>query len=161
MSQLEGFVLLGAYLTGTWMLGLMPASYYTFDHSDGVHGSIQWPLVAASLILQDAFQYAMHRLEHVPVLYKYTHKPHHKFTNPSWFDAFNGSVSDTVCMILIPLYLSTAVCLTSANVWTYMAFGSSYAAWLTMIHTEVVLPWDGIFRRLGLGTAGDHHVHHK
>lgn len=42
-----------------------------------------------------------------------------------------------------------------------MAFGSLYANWLTLIHSEYALPWDGIFRLLGFGTPGDHHVHHK
>ena len=32
-----------------------------------------------------------------------SHKPHHRFLNPKLFDAFDGSVTDTVCMILIPL----------------------------------------------------------
>ena len=30
-----------------------------------------------------------------------------------------------------------------------------------MIHSEVHNPWDRAFRRLGLGTAADHHVHHR
>lgn len=47
------------------------------------------------------------------------------------------------------------------NVWTYMAFGSLYANWLTLIHSEWAHPWDPAFRALGLGTAADHHVHHK
>ena len=42
-----------------------------------------------------------------------------------------------------------------------MAFGSSYACWLTLIHSEYVFPWDDIFRKLGFGTPADHHVHHK
>ena len=42
-----------------------------------------------------------------------------------------------------------------------MAFGSSYANWLTLIHSEVAFPWEPMFRRFGLGTAADHHVHHK
>ena len=42
-----------------------------------------------------------------------------------------------------------------------MAFGSIYANWLTLIHSEYPLPWDKFFRKFGLGTPGDHHVHHK
>jgi hypothetical protein len=29
--------------------------------------------------------------------------------------------------------------------WTYMAFESTYASWLTLIHFEYVFPWDAIF----------------
>lgn len=156
LSQPEGFVLLVAYLSVTWVLDLMPKSYYSFE------GSIQWGNLFACLVTQDGIQYGMHMLEHrlSPTIYQKSHKPHHRFTNPRMFDAFNGSLTDTILMILIPLF-STANIIRGCNVWTYMAFGSMYANWLTMIHSEYALPWDGVFRRLGLGTAGDHHVHHK
>jgi len=155
LSQPEGFVLLGLYLSGTWMFRLIPSSYYSF------HGGIQWCNVALCLVLQDFIQYLMHCVEHVasPTFYRYSHKPHHRFTNPKLFDAFNGSPTDTICMILIPLYI-TAWCI-NCNVWTYMAFGSVYANWLTLIHSEFPYPWDKLFRLFGLGTPGDHHIHHK
>ena len=156
LAQPEGFVLLGLYLAVTWMFHLMPPSYYSFE------GTIQWKETLACLILQDGFQFVMHRLEHIasPWFYQMSHKPHHKFTNPRLFDAFNGSMTDTICMILIPLYC-TAMIVRTANVWSYMAFGSLYANWLTMIHSEYAFPWDALFRTVGLGTPGDHHVHHK
>ena len=75
------------------------------------------------------------------------------------WDAFNGSLYDTVCMILLPLMLTAR--LVDANVWSYMAFGSLYSCWLTLIHSEYVNPWDECFRFVGFGTAADHHVHHK
>lgn len=156
LAQPEGFFLLATYLSVTWMFHLMPNSYYSFQ------GGIQWKEVALCLILQDGIQYVMHRLEHVvsPAFYQKSHKPHHRFTNPRMFDAFNGSPTDTICMILIPLYI-TANLVRTCNVWTYMAFGSMYANWLTLIHSEYVLPWDGVFRKFGFGTPADHHVHHK
>lgn len=156
LFQPEGFVLLGVYLSSTWMFHLMPNSYYSFE------GSIQWRETFLCLVLQDGFQYTMHRLEHAlsPYLYKLSHKPHHRFINPRMFDAFHGSMADTILMILTPLYL-TANVMRTCNVWTYMAFGSTYACWLTLIHSEYVLPWDGLFRRLGFGTPADHHVHHS
>ena len=103
----------------------------------------------------------MHLVEHNahPLLYKQSHKPHHRFTNPKMFDAFNGSPTDTLLMILIPLAVTARI--VPANVWSYMAFGSLYANWLTLIHSEYSHPWDKVFRVIGFGTAGDHHVHHK
>jgi len=155
VAQPEGFVLLAGYLSFTWMLHLMPASYYSFE------GGIQYKEVAICLVLQDGIQYVMHRLEHdvSAAFYQASHKPHHRFINPRLFDAFNGSLLDTLCMIIIPLYI-TANLIRTANVWSYMAFGSSYACWLTLIHSEYIFPWDAAFRKLGLGTPGDHHVHH-
>jgi sterol desaturase/sphingolipid hydroxylase (fatty acid hydroxylase superfamily) len=156
ISQPEGFVLIGGYLTVTWMLNLMPHSYYSFE------GTIQWKELFFCLVLQDGIQCMMHVLEHIvsPAFYQMSHKPHHRFTNPRLFDAFNGSLADTFCMITVPLFI-TAQIMRTCNVWTYMAFGSSYASWLTLIHSEYVFPWDAIFRRLGFGTPADHHVHHK
>jgi len=156
LAQPEGFVLLALYLSITWMFNLMPESYYSFK------GTIQFRETFMCLVLQDGIQYAMHRLEHVVSMdfYRISHKPHHRFTNPRLFDAFNGSLPDTIIMILIPLF-STAHLVRTCNVWSYMAFGSLYANWLTLIHSEYVLPWDGVFRFLGMGTPGDHHVHHK
>lgn len=155
LAQPEGFVMLGGYLISTWMFGLMPATYYSFA------GGIKWGHVAAQLLIVDALQCVMHRLEHVvdPRFYQASHKPHHRFTNPKLFDAFNGSPADTFFMILVPLLITAH--LVHTNVWSYMTFGSLYANWLCLIHSEFVLPWDGVFRALGLGTAADHHVHHK
>jgi sterol desaturase/sphingolipid hydroxylase (fatty acid hydroxylase superfamily) len=156
ISQPEGFVLLVGYLAVTWMLHWMPASYYSFE------GTIQWDKLFLCLVLQDGIQYTMHLLEHIvsPKFYQLSHKPHHRFTNPRLFDAFNGSLTDTFCMIIIPLYL-TANIVRTCNVWTYMAFGSMYACWLTLIHSEYTFVWDAVFRKLGFGTPADHHVHHK
>jgi len=155
LSQPEGFVMLGLYLSGTWMFNLMPSSYYSFE------GGIQWELVALQLLLQDGVQYGMHMLEHraSAAVYKVSHKPHHRFTNPKLFDAFNGSPADTFLMILVPLFI-TANIVRTANVWSYMAFGSLYANWLTLIHSEHAHIWDRCFRKLGWGTAADHHIHH-
>lgn len=156
LAQPGGFLLLGLYLTITWVYNLLPESYYQFS------GSIQYTTVFQCLMVQDFVQYLMHRMEHIshPKVYRISHKPHHKFTNPKLFDAFDGSVPDTAIMILLPLFVTAHIC-RDANVWTYMAFGSTYANWLTLIHSEVAFPWEPLFRRLGFGTAADHHVHHK
>jgi len=155
LAQPEGFALIGGYLIGTWMLGWMPPSYYSFA------GGINWFHVAAQLLLQDFFQYLMHFGEHKihPWIYKQSHKPHHRFTNPRLFDAFDGSLTDTAAMILVPFIIVAR--LVPANVWSYMTFGTLYANWLVLIHSEYSHPWDSIFRCLGLGTAADHHVHHR
>eukprot|EP00928_Gymnodinium_smaydae_P066063 TRINITY_DN4910_c0_g1_i1.p1 TRINITY_DN4910_c0_g1~~TRINITY_DN4910_c0_g1_i1.p1 ORF type:complete len:406 (+),score=73.10 TRINITY_DN4910_c0_g1_i1:101-1219(+) len=155
LAQPEGFALIGGYLVGSWMLGWMPASYYSFE------GGINWGHVAAQLVLQDGFQYVMHYGEHKisAWIYRKSHKPHHRFTNPRLFDAFDGSLTDTTLMIIVPFLIVKRI--VHANVWSYMAFGSLYANWLVLIHSEYKHPWDTLFRWLGFGTAADHHVHHK
>lgn len=161
LSNPEGFVLLGGYLSGTWMFGLMPASYY-----------LLWETrpslldVVLQLLINDLYQTLAHLAEHqIKSIYKKAHKPHHKHTSPRLFDAFDGDFLDTVFMILIPLY---STCLTLAyllgrdvSVWSYMIFGSIYANYLCLIHSEYEHPWDPLFMKLGIGTPADHHVHHK
>jgi len=155
LAQPEGFMLIGSYLIGTWMLGWMPSSYYSFA------GGINWKHVAAQLLLQDALQFFMHWGEHKisKWVYRQSHKPHHRFTNPRLFDAFDGSLVDTSLMIIVPFIIVARV--VPANVWSYMTFGSLYANWLVLIHSEYAHPWDSLFRTLGFGTAADHHVHHR
>eukprot|EP00913_Durusdinium_trenchii_P020836 g19575.t1 len=141
----EGFGLLGSYLIGTWMLGWMPSSYYSFA------GGINWKHVAAQLLLQDLIQCIMHYGEHKisTWVYQNSHKPHHRFTNPRLFDAFDGSLVDTICMILVPLVIVAR--LVPANVWSYMTFGTLYANWLVLIHSEFVHPWDEVRPARGAG----------
>ena len=155
LSQPEGFVLIGGYLAVTWLLRLMPHSYYSFE------GGVDWAKVLGCLMLQDCLQYGMHRVEHKAsaAVYKASHKPHHRFTNPRLFDAFDGSLPDTLIMIVGPLYATAN--LIHCNVWTYMAFGSLYANWLCLIHSETHHLWDPVFALIKFGTAADHHVHHK
>jgi len=155
LSQPEGFALIGGYLIGTWMLGLMPQSYYRFE------GGINFWHVLAQLLLQDALQYAMHIGEHFVSswVYRKTHKPHHKHTNPIFYNAFDGSLGDTTLMIIIPFACVARI--VPANVWSYMMFGTLYANWLVLIHCEFGHAWDGLFAKIGFGTAADHHVHHK
>ncbi len=66
---------------------------------------------------------------------------------------------DTISLILIPLFLTHQVC-RSVNNWTFIAFGTLYAAQFTLIHCEYVHPWDWLFEMVGIGTAEDHSVHH-
>ena len=73
--------------------------------------------------------------------------------------AFNGSLADTTLMIVVPFFVTAAV--VHCNVWSYMAFGSLYANWLVLIHSEIPHIWDGVFHAIGFGTAEDHHIHHK
>ena len=155
LAQPEGFGLIGGYLSVTWLLRLMPHSYYSFE------GGIDWLKVFLCLLSVDGFQYCTHRLEHKlsKAVYRASHEPHHQFTNPRLFDAFNGSPTDTILMILGPLYATAN--LVHCNVWTYMAFGSVYANWLCLIHSETHHFWDPLFDLLKFGTAADHHVHHK
>merc|ERR1712070_1200980 len=133
----------------------MPQSYYSFK------GGIQWRLVFLQLLVQDCVQYFMHLIEHnaSKELYRVSHKPHHRFTNPRLFDAFNGSLTDTALMIIAPFFVTAAV--VRCNVWSYMAFGSLYANWLVLIHSEIPHSWDGLFHAIGFGTAEGHHIHHK
>jgi sterol desaturase/sphingolipid hydroxylase (fatty acid hydroxylase superfamily) len=150
----EGFLLLGSYLCFTWMFRIMPESYYSYK------GGISLSQFLQQLVLTDFLQTLMHLAEHhvSPRLYQLSHKPHHRFISPKLFDAFDGSLCDTFLMILVPLALTAQV--VHCNVWTYMLFGSVYAAFLTLIHSEFEHVWDPFFKKFKIGTPSDHHVHH-
>lgn len=141
----EGFVLLVSYLTITWMFEMLPQSYYQWDIPfSGLR-------VVGQLLIADFLQYVMHIMEHCvsSAFYRWSHKPHHHITSPQLTDSFDGSLVDTLVMILIPLLITAQ--LIHASVWEYMAFGSLYSSMLCLIHTEFTNPWDPIFRKIGLG----------
>lgn len=157
LLNLGGIVMMVVYLIASWMFDVMPCSYYSFE------GGVRWWMVGAQICSQDLLMFLAHYFEHKgplgPAFYKKSHKPHHRFINPRLFDAFDGSVPDTFFMILVPIAITAQ--LLHANVWEYMLFGALWSGWLCLIHSEVHHPWDGAFRLLGLGTAADHHVHHR
>lgn len=148
----EGLATLGVYLVASWRA--LPASYRG-------GGPLQWHAVLAQLVVVDALQYGAHRLEHAaPRLYRAAHKPHHAVHDPVLFDAYAGSVLDTLVMVVLPLFLTSQL-VRFATVWSYAAFGSLYANQLLLIHSEYEHAWDPVARLVGLGTARDHHQHHR
>lgn len=150
VTKVEGFLLLGGYLISSWFF--MPITY----HSSA--GGIQWGYVALQLLVQDSIQYIVHVCEHRAEIYRF-HKAHHRYINPTFFIAFHGSIADTFFMIIIPLAITAHI--VPANMWSYMTFGTIYANWLVIIHSEYEHPWDSLFKRIGFGTSADHHIHHK
>jgi sterol desaturase/sphingolipid hydroxylase (fatty acid hydroxylase superfamily) len=154
LSEPEGLLLLILYLMVSWNHKWLPQSYYD------TNSSVQWIDVGRQLLVQDGLQYICHRIEHaIPLLYKLTHKKHHFFTNPNLFDSFQGSILDTSFMVIMPLYVTSHIIHTNTE--SYIVFGTIYSSWLTLIHSEFVHIWDPYLSKLGIGTAADHHVHHK
>lgn len=137
-----------------WVFGWFPSSYYDLE------GRINWFQVLLQFAVVDFFTYLMHRIEHhFPDLYKYSHKAHHVWINPRLYNAFNGSVPDTVGLILVPLFFTNQLC-RYVNNWTFIAFGTLYASQFTLIHCEFKHPWDPLLQFFGFGTAEDHSMHH-
>ena len=154
VSNIEGLFLLGVYLSVTYLMNWMSLSYYSFK------GGIIWKDVWFQLLLQDFLQYIVHRLEHkFSFLYKHMHKQHHQYKSPKLFDAFSGSIYDTLLMIIIPLFMVSRIIHT--NVWSYAAFGTIYSSWLMLIHSEYRHPWDPLFEKIGFGTSSNHFQHHQ
>mmetsp|Transcript_5516 Transcript_5516/g.9928 ORF Transcript_5516/g.9928 Transcript_5516/m.9928 type:complete len:341 (-) Transcript_5516:31-1053(-) len=154
LSNVSAFLLLGVYLSATWMLNLMPESYYDFE------SPAQLWKVAASLFVVDAFTFVNHVAEHsFSRLYRISHKPHHRFVSPALLDAFDGSLIDTLGLILFPLFATAH--LVSLNNMEYIIFGTVYSSHFAMIHSEYENPQlDWLFEKLYINTAQDHHVHH-
>lgn len=155
VAKPSSLFMIGAYLILTWVLKLMPTSYYRETDC------VDWSHVVAQLLVVDVFTYINHRAEHVLVpLYISSHKPHHRFTNPNVFDAFDGSVADTLVLILLPLFATSQLC-TFVSCWSYVAFGFVYSTHFMLIHSEWACPFDNLASKLGIYVASDHHVHHS
>lgn len=152
----SSFALLIAYLSLIWKASAQPESYYDEDIA-----KLRWSHVLAQLVVVDAFTYINHLAEHsLAELYRLSHKPHHRFTSPELFDAFDGSFLDTLLIILLPLF-ATCRLLAFVNAWSYIAFGFVYSVHFMMIHSERPHPFDELIRsRFGVYTAVDHHLHH-
>ncbi len=152
-SNPGAFLLLLPYLSLTWMFRLMPESYYVYETK------ISWFNVFAQLFVVDFFTFVLHVAEHaLPEIYILGHKPHHKFTKPRLFDAFDGSLPDTIALILFPLY-TTAQLLHVGN-WDYVAFGVIYSSHFMMIHSEFSHSYEDVLSWFFVNTSQDHHVHH-
>jgi len=150
----ESFLLVFAYLALTWMLRLNPASYYD------VTAPLNWLHVLVQFLVVDFSIYWAHIAEHAwPPYYQRSHKNHHVFLRPKLYNAFNGSITDTLTLILLPLFITLQVCRFVSTA-SFVAFGTLYASQFTLIHCEFEHPWDRFFRLLGVGTAFDHQVHH-
>jgi hypothetical protein len=154
LSQPEGFLMLSCYLAGTWLLHIMPESYYNIE------SHVNWLHVMLQLLLTDFLMFVMHRTNHrIKTLWRVAHQPHHRWRSPKLSNAFNGSVCDTLFMILVPLVVTAQVL--HVECWSYIAFGTIYSTWLCLIHAEWRHPWDKAFSLIGFGTPSDHHVHHR
>lgn len=152
--NIEGFALLGGYLSLLWLNNFFPESYYSS------RGYISLYKLTSMLLVQDFMQYWMHRLEHkYSNIYKITHSKHHLYIHPTIYDSFSGSIGDTIFMILIPLTVTTQII--KCNLWTFIAFGTIYSNTLTLIHSREKHNWEDIFRYIGIGTSIDHQIHHK
>lgn len=153
-SQLEGIFLLSLYLSISWYYYWLPTSYYFLDPP------INWYHVFCQLIVQDAGQYIVHRIEHYfKPLYRLGHKHHHKHIHPQWFNSFEGSICDTICMVIIPLVVTSNIVYT-VNTKSYIAFGVIYSSMLVLIHSNHEHPWEKNIRLIGIGTSLDHKNHH-
>ena len=152
--QPSAFALMGFYLIGIWKASLMPESYYQED------ASVDWFHVLLQLLVVDVFTVINHMGEHsLASLYIASHKSHHRFVSPTLFDAFDGSLLDTVLLILFPLFC-TCRTLTFVNTWSYIAFGFVYSTHFMLIHSEWPHFLDSVATKLAIYTANDHHVHH-
>ena len=155
LTSPEGFIMIGGYLSSTWIFRMMPKSYYLYN--DGIN----WLHVFAQLLIQDFLQFVMHLAQHKvsSIVYRSSHKQHHRFVSPCLFNAFDGSIGDTVCMIIVPLYVTSQIF--HVNVWTYMTFGTIYSMSLVLIHSDHPHPWEPVFQFCLIGTSTDHKLHHQ
>lgn len=155
--QPESFALVFGYLTLSWHMGWLRSTYYLPDAPYTAHG------VAAEVFLQllavDLVMFLVHLGEHrARSWYRHSHRYHHAFVKPRLLHAFQGSVADTLSLIVAPLAVVGRL---PVHYWSYVAFGTVYSMHFALIHSEFDHPWEQRAGRLGVSTSADHFRHHK
>ena len=153
ISNIEGLFLLTSYLIITWKFELLPKSYYIMDFN------IEYNKLLFFSLIQDFLQCIVHYLEHKIFIIRKYHEHHHIYIIPNIYNAFDGSISDTFLMILIPLYTTTNII--HINTITYIIFGSFYSMHLFLIHADYDHIWDKYLPYIGIMNAKCHRIHHQ
>ena len=113
-----------------------------------------WVLISAALILAitETMIYWIHRALHIPVLFRWLHKPHHSFRVATpWagvafhpLDSFLQALPHHLCVFLFPVHVGV-----------YTAFITAITIWAVLIHDRLsFMPWRGV------NYTGHHTVHH-
>jgi alternative squalene epoxidase len=153
ISNYEGLLLLSLYLTVSWKFKLLPLSYYIFGNY------IEYSKLVQCLLLQDLLQTVMHYFEHKIKFIKIYHDLHHIHIIPTIYDSFDGSIQDTILMIIIPLHITAHSI--QINTITYISFGTIYSMFLFLIHADYDHIWDKYLPLVGIMNAKCHRIHHQ
>ncbi|MBX3274598.1 MAG: sterol desaturase family protein [Sandaracinaceae bacterium] len=115
-----------------------------------------WPWLFASigiyLAVTETMIYWVHRALHWGPLWKYVHRPHHSFKQPTSFvgvafnplDSFAQGLAHHLCVFLFPVHVGV-----------YLFFVAFVTVWAVMIHDRV-----SFVRWKGINYTGHHTVHH-
>ncbi|KAI4619553.1 uncharacterized protein J4E87_007443 [Alternaria ethzedia] len=118
-----------------------------------------WPWLVASAALYMAFNdfaiYWIHRLEHHPSVYKYIHKPHHKWIVPTpWaalaFHPLDGFVQS------LPYHIFVFICPMQRHL--YMVLFVAVQIWTIFIHDGDMIT--GHWTEKWLNSPAHHTLHH-
>jgi len=116
--------------------------------------------LAAHFLIFDSSMWVIHWCQHrFRWLYHNTHAVHHTIQSPTIICALTGYLPDTALLILAPLHFTVLVA-PWGNFLTVLLFAVLSLFHLHCIHSEFEHSWDAAFRRLGLVSSWDHHVHH-
>lgn len=80
-----------------------PVREYTQIYTDIEDYSLVWWFLSVplTLVIHDTYFYWMHRLVHLPRIFKWTHLVHHKSVNPSPFASYSFQFTEAILEVLI------------------------------------------------------------
>ncbi len=68
-------------------------------------GPVRWWCVGLGCVLMDVAQYVVHRIQHLPSVYKYAHKSHHALVYPYSYSAMYNSLAEAA--LSVPFILAS------------------------------------------------------
>ncbi|EUC46079.1 hypothetical protein COCMIDRAFT_93800 [Bipolaris oryzae ATCC 44560] len=118
-----------------------------------------WPWLIVSTVLYMAFNdiaiYWIHRLEHHPSVYKYIHKPHHKWIVPTPWAALAFHPADGFIQSL-PYHIFVFIC--PMQRYLYMVLFVSVQVWTIFIHDGDMI--SGHWTEKFINSPAHHTLHH-
>lgn len=109
-------------------------------------------------LISDMAFYWLHRLMHVPFLYKYIHEVHHRSTNPTAFAGFSFHTLEAISIGIICFYLPAIII--PWHPAAFIIYSVFCVFWISFIHSgleirSVVTPYKI------MNTSTDHNNHHQ
>lgn len=138
-----------------WFLGEVRGKSYLYERVDQYGWAYLFASVPLFLLFTDFTIYWIHRLEHHPRIYKYIHKPHHKWIIPTPWAAIAFHPVDGYAQAL-PYHIFVFICPMQRHV--YLVLFVLVQLWTIVIHDGDMI--SGHLLERWINSPAHHTLHH-